>query len=66
MLAVKGVYDGNKIEFLEPVPKKHAKKKAMVIITFLEDEKVPLSTKRAVLEMTQGRLLNLDEVLRAD
>ena len=66
MLAVKGVYDGSKVEFLEPVPKKHAKKKAMVIITFLDDEKVPHSTKRAVLEMTQGRLLNLDEVLRAD
>jgi hypothetical protein len=66
MLAIKGVYDGSKVEFLEPVPKKHAKKKAMVIITFLDDERVPASTKRAVLEMAQGRLLNLDEVLRAD
>lgn len=66
MLAIEGVFDGSKVDFLKPVPKKHAKKKATVSITFLDDEKVPASTKRAVLEMTQGRLLNLDEVLRAD
>ncbi|MEK7730071.1 MAG: hypothetical protein AAB354_16815 [candidate division KSB1 bacterium] len=65
MLTVKGLYDGKRVEFLEPIPRKHARKKALVIITFLEEEKVPRSTKRAVQELAQGKLLNLNEVLRA-
>jgi hypothetical protein len=63
MIAVKGIYDGERIALLEPLPKKHAKKKALVIITFLEEEKVPRSTKRAVKELVANKLLDLDEVL---
>ncbi len=64
MIAVKGVYDGKKIQILDPIPKQQARKKAMVVITFLEEEKVPRSTKRAVKELVEGKLLPLDEVLR--
>jgi hypothetical protein len=64
MIAVKGLYDGKSIEFLEPLPKKQIKRKTLVIITFLEEEKVPRSTKRAVKEFVKGKLLNLDEALR--
>jgi len=63
MIAVKGLYDGKGIEFLEPLPKKQARKKSLVVITFLEEEKVPQSTKRAVKELMAGKLINLDEVL---
>jgi hypothetical protein len=64
MIAVKGLYNGKSIEFLEPLPKKQIKKKALVIITFLEEERVPRSTKRAVREFVEGKLLDLDEALR--
>ena len=60
MLTVKGLYDGRKVELLEPLPRKQARKKAMAIITFLEEEKVPRSTKRALQEMIQDKLLNLE------
>jgi hypothetical protein len=63
MFAVKGLYDGERIALLEPLPKKQIKKKALVVITFLEEEKVPRSTKRAVKELVANKLLDLDEVL---
>jgi hypothetical protein len=65
MIAVKGLYDGERIALLEPLPKKQARKKSLVVITFLEEEKVPHSTKRAVQELVANKLLDLDEVLRA-
>ncbi len=65
MIAVKGVFDGKKIELLEPLPKKHAQKRSMVIVTFLEEEKVPPSTQRALQELVQGKLLDFDEVVSA-
>jgi len=65
MIAVKGLYDGERIALLEPLPKKQIRKKSLVVITFLEEEKVPRSTKRAVHELVANKLLDLDEVLRA-
>jgi len=65
MIAVKGIYDGERIALLEPLPKKQARKKSLVVITFLEEEKVSRSTKRAVQELVANKLLDLDEVLRA-
>jgi len=65
MIAVKGLYDGERIALLEPLPKRRARKKSLVVITFLEEEKVPRSTKRAVQELAANKLLDLDEVLRA-
>jgi len=65
MIAVKGIYDGKKIELLEPLPKQTARKKSLVVVTFLEEEKVPRSTKKAVKELLEGKLLSLDEVMRA-
>jgi hypothetical protein len=64
MIALKGVYDGKKIEFLEPIPKQQARKRSLVAVTFLEEEKVPRSTKHAAKELVEGKLLPLDEVLR--
>jgi hypothetical protein len=64
MLAIKGFYDRKRIELLEPMPKNQVGKRSMVVITFLEDEKVPYTTKQAVMELIDGRLLELDEVLR--
>jgi len=64
MIAVKGLYDGKSIEFLEPLPKKQSQKKSLVIITFLDEEKVPRSTQRAVKEFVEGKLIDLDEALR--
>jgi hypothetical protein len=64
MIALKDDYDGKKIEFLEPIPKQLARKRSLVVVTFLEEEKVPRSTKRAVKELVEGKLLPLDEVLR--
>jgi hypothetical protein len=65
MIALKGYYDGKQIQLLEPLPKKQVRKKSLVVITFLEEEKVPHSTKRAVKELVEGKLFDLDEVLRA-
>jgi hypothetical protein len=39
MIAVKGLYDGKSIEFLEPLPEAQAKRKFLVVITFLEEKK---------------------------
>lgn len=64
MVAVKGLYDGKRIELLESLPKRQAGKKSLVVIMFWEEEKVPRSTKRAVEEFAAGKLLDLDEVLR--
>jgi len=64
MIAVKGFYDGRRIELLEPLPKRQAKKKSLVVITFPEEEKVPRSTRQAVQELVTGRLIDLEEVLR--
>jgi|GEM_PF-3457246 len=63
MIAVKGLYDGERIQLLEPIPKKQVGKKAPVVVTFLEEEKVPHSTVRAVNELIEGKLIDLDEVL---
>lgn len=63
MIAVKGLYDGERIALLDPLPKKQAGKKSLVVITFLEEEKVPRSTKKAVKELAANKLLDLDEVL---
>ncbi len=46
MISVKGLYDGKSIEFLEPLPEEHAKRKFWVVITFLEESK-KRSTRRA-------------------
>jgi hypothetical protein len=48
MIAVKGLYNGKRIEFLEPLPKKQAQKKFLVVITFLEEKKIPRTTGHAV------------------
>ncbi|MGH7595458.1 MAG: hypothetical protein ACREOI_03860 [bacterium] len=63
MIAVKGLYDGERIALLDPLPKKQVGKKSLVVITFLEEEKVPRSTKQAVKELVANKLLDLDEVL---
>jgi len=63
MIAIKAFYDGKRIELLEPLPFEVARKKSLVVITFLEEEKVPRSTERAVMELVEGDLLDLDEVL---
>jgi len=34
-----------------------------VVVTFLEEEKVPRSTARAIDELIEGKLIDLDEVL---
>jgi hypothetical protein len=49
---------------LEPIPKQQARKRSLVAVTFLEEEKVPRSTKHAAKELVEGKLLPLDEVLR--
>lgn len=63
MIAIKACYDGKRFELLEPLPDEVARKKSLVVITFLEEEKVPRSTERAVMELVEGNLLDLDEVL---
>jgi hypothetical protein len=64
MIAIKGLYDGERIALLEPIPKKQARKRSLVVITFLEEEKVPRSTQRAVKELVANKLLDLDKVLK--
>ncbi len=64
MVAVKGIYDGKKIKILESLPKAMSRRKSIpVVVTFLEEEKLPSSTLRAIREMLTGKTRNLDEVL---
>lgn len=39
MIAIKGLYNGKSIEFLEPLPSEQAQKNFFVIVTFLEEKK---------------------------
>ncbi len=57
MIAVKGLYNGKQIEFLEPLPKKQAQKKFLVVITFLEEKKISRATRRAVGQTTSDEQL---------
>lgn len=40
MISVKGLYDGKRIEFLEPLPVGQAQEKFWVVITFSEEKKI--------------------------
>ncbi len=64
MLAIKGIYDGQKVQLMELPPKVYSRKKnTPVIVTFLEEEKLPASTVRAIREMVNGKMRPLEEVL---
>ena len=64
MLAIKGIYDGQKVQLMELPPKAYSRKKnTPVVVTFLEEEKLPVSTVRAIREMVSGKMRPLEEVL---
>ncbi|MBS4028095.1 MAG: hypothetical protein KGZ58_05585 [Ignavibacteriales bacterium] len=64
MIAIKGIYDGQKIQLIEQLPKAYSRKKnTPVVVTFLEEEKLPASTLRAIREMLSGKMRPLEEVL---
>ncbi len=64
MLAIKGIYDGEKIKPLETIP---FKKKHKVIITFLEEpvEEIDIEAEKEIIKSMMGYTsgLNLTEKL---
>ena len=64
MIAVKGVYDGRRVKLIEALPKTMSRKKnTPVVVTFLDEEKLPTSTLRAIREMLDGKTKSLEKVL---
>jgi len=57
MIAIKGLYNGKSIEFLEPLPKKQAQKNFLVVITFLEEKKKPTHRDGKAMSAAQLRAM---------